>query len=139
MREIEFRGKRIDNGEWIYGCCGYGFTQTVEYIMPDMFFATRDFGEIDKQGNPKIENEIAIGGYFAVDPKTVGQFTGLLDKNSKKIFEGDIIEEGVVYFDDEYLGFFVKGDFVEGEHKPLYDIPLPEIIGNVTDNPELLK
>ena len=139
MREIEFRGKRIDNGEWIYGCCGYGFTQTVEYIMPDMFFATRDFGEIDKQGNPKIENEIAIGGYFAVDPKTVGQFTGLLDKNGKKIFEGDIIEEGVVYFDDEYLGFFVKGDFVEGEHKPLYDIPLPEIIGNVTDNPELLK
>ena len=115
MREIEFRVQVLDNSNqkyWIY----------------------IDLGKT-------IENPIATG--FAhgnhVIKETVGQFTGLLDKNGKKIFEGDIIEEGVVYFDDEYLGFFVKGDFVEGEHKPLYDIPLPEIIGNVTDNPELLK
>lgn len=67
------------------------------------------------------------------------QYTWIKDKNWVEIYEGDVIEEGVVYFDDEYLGFFVKGDFVEGEHKPLYDIPLPEIIGNVTENPELLE
>lgn len=115
MREIEFRVQILDNSNqkyWIY----------------------IDLGKT-------IENPIATG--FAhgnhVIKETVGQFTGLLDKNGKKIFEGDVIEEGVVYFDDEYLGFFVKGDFVEGEHKPLYDIPLPEIIGNVTENPELLK
>lgn len=115
MREIEFRVQVLDNSNqkyWIY----------------------IDLGKT-------IENPIATG--FAhgnhVIKETVGQFTGLLDKNGKKIFEGDVIEEGVVYFDDEYLGYFVKGDFVEGEHKPLYDIPLPEIIGNITENPELLK
>ena len=49
MRVIKFRGKRIDNGEWVYGCCGYGFDQVVGYIMPNM------------------------GGFIAVDSSTVGQ------------------------------------------------------------------
>ena len=118
MRTIKFRGKRIDNGEWIEGDLIQSKNGVVQ-ILPiesDIFF----------------NNEV-------VDPETVGQFTGLLDKNGKEIFEGDIIEEGVVYFDNFYLGFFIKGDFVEGEHEPLFDIPLPKIIGNIFDNPETLK
>ena len=128
MREIEFRGKDIISGELVKGDLihGVGDKCGKVFILPI------------RVNLAYVKNCDPLDG-VEVDPKTVGQFTGLLDKNGKKIFEGDIIEEGVVYFDDEYLGFFVKGDFVEGEHKPLYDIPLPEIIGNVTDNPELLK
>lgn len=118
MRTIKFRGKIIDNGEWIIGDLIQA-TNGIIHILPIESYRWKD-------------NEI-------VDPQTIGQFTGLFDKNGKEIFEGDIIEEGNVYFDDLYLGFFVKGDFVEGEHKPLYDIHLPEIIGNIFDNPELLK
>ena len=145
-REILFRGKRIDNGEWIYGCCGYGFTQTVEYIMPDMFFATRDFGEIDKQGNPKIENEIAIGGYFAVDPKTVGQFTGLIDKNSKKIFEGDIIKTDL-FVKNHFISFGKSAKWgqcfcVQSNNSIIYLTEIyaksSDIIGDLHSNPELL-
>lgn len=63
MRDIKFRALREDNNEMIYGCCGYGFTQKIEYIAPKIYFATRDFGELDTNGNSIIEDEIAIGGY----------------------------------------------------------------------------
>ena len=119
MREIEFRGT-IKNQTELFS--GFWYGDLIHYANGDVAI-----------------RQIETGQEFEVYPESVGQFTGLLDKNGKKIFEWDIIEEGVVYFDYECLGFFVKGNFVEGEHKPLCDIPLPEIIGNVTDNPELLK
>jgi uncharacterized phage protein (TIGR01671 family) len=67
----------------------------------------------------------------------VREYTGLKDRNEKEIYEGDIIEEGMVFWSDEYLGFFVKGNFVEGDNKPLYDISLLKIISNIYENPEL--
>lgn len=120
MREIEFRGLDPKSGEFVKGDLihGVGNKCGKVFILPIRINLAY------------VKNCDPLDG-VEVDPKSVGQFTGLLDKNGKKIFEGDVIEEGVVYFDDEYLGFFVKGDFIEGEHKPLYDIPLPEIIGNV--------
>ena len=145
MREILFRGKRFMDGEWVDG---------------SLF--------IDEK---KDKHEILVGyiNYrvgWEVDPETVGQFTGLTDKNGKRIFEGDILE-----FEDcgetgyEYKeGFYFKnravvawrhsawefGKFMYHDSCVLEEMyssredfieifNYSEIIGNIHDNPELLK
>ena len=126
MREIIFRGKRLDNGEWVYGSLFVGFQKS--YICPEAI-AMYNF-----------DGALCIGGFIEVYPSTVGQYTGLKDKhgkNGKRIFEGDILSfragrTHVVRFED---GAFILEDSA---------IPIPfaiksEIIGNVHDNPELLK
>jgi hypothetical protein len=66
------------------------------------------------------------------------QYTLLKDKNGKEIYEGDILPEGKVSFDNNLLGYFVQTK-EEYEHFPLYDLPIHEIIGNIHENPESLK
>jgi len=76
---------------------------------------------------------------FLRDDAIIMQYTGLKDKNGKEIYEGDITDEGLVIFHNEYLGFFVKNDYEEEQLRPLYDFAFLEIIGNVYETPQLLN
>lgn len=122
MREILFRGRRTDNGEWVYGyVCRYGWTgKENTYIVPNYASALYS---------------------VEVDPKTVGQYTGLVDKNGTKIFEDDIIllrsdeEPYQVVFDKSC--FHVYDSSVCYIMNNFYDYEM-EVIGNIYDNPELL-
>lgn len=126
MREILFKGKRTDNGEWV---CGWYAPLVCN----------------DKTVIPYIRNE--NGTDKEVVPETVGQYTGLTDKNGKKIFEGDILDCGdrvVIVEWHRYCGTwdskFIK---YKGEKCSNGIIPFEwkyraVIIGNIHDNPELL-
>jgi uncharacterized phage protein (TIGR01671 family) len=121
MREILFRGKIIDNGEWVYG----------------FYF---------HQKNTPIEGYFIIGskGFLErVIPETVGQFTGLTDKNGVKIFEGDIVTSKF-WNPQNYKVIFQDGEFsfttddLQPYTNSIHYLNDFEVIGNIHDNPELL-
>ena len=131
MREILFRGKLIDNGEWLEG----SFLNDRDgsfYICP----AVSDISYGDGS------NRRRIGCWYKVDPSTVGQYTGLKDKNGKRIFEGDILcfdkTVFVCYWDGGNIEFGLRNneESIGMAYMAVYDA---EIIGNVHDNPELLE
>ena len=135
MREILFRGKRLDNGEWVEG-----------------WYEMYPFGRWPVKTSI-IPSEEAKDGHYEhvkVDSSTVGQYTGLNDKNGKRIFEGDIVKtsdithESVIQIPGESFEIAMrKGcwvmvagedwDFLETNHECI------QVIGNIHGNQELLK
>ena len=154
MREILFRGKRTDNGEWVKG-----YYYKAKYCRTD-----DELCDYITVPHPKEYNEPS--SHYIVDPDTVGQYTGLKDKNGTKIFEGDIVEitfhsdvkyQYLIWFNKEmscwkaietknirfngndYYGNNVEySDFCFILQDPYGDIESVKIIGNLHDNPELL-
>lgn len=114
MREILFRGKRADNGEWVYG------------------YFYEDIGSFIKERASSVSTNTHL-----VDPSTVGQYTGLTDKNGKRIFEGDLL---VLATSRTHEVKFADGSFyMEGTTFPFRYGGKFTIIGNIHDNPELLE
>lgn len=129
MREVKFRGKRIDNGEWVYGDL---IENQGRFFI---YHATSETTLIDH--NDRDITVIAT----AVDNNTVGQFTSLKDKYGKEIYEGDIIKSKyttyIVKWNKKCAYFSIQED--ETPHLLAdYNNDI-EIIGNVYTNPELLK
>ena len=133
MREILFRGKRIDNSEWIEGYYSYahnGYNLEKHFIQ-------------DKTTGIRIE----------VNPETISQYTNMKDKNGKRIFEGDICEVTVFTCEGEDKHFLCEVCFeyhsfiFRNLKRSNFDIPFSdiydfstdvEIIGNIYDNHELI-
>lgn len=131
MREILFRGKREDNGEWVYGF--YVRLLDVAGSVHRLYVPA---------DNPDEHNAV-----FDIVPETVGQFTGLTDKNGNRIFEGDIVETfsedgySLVGYDNIETEFglkFYSYNSYSGLGRDYMSREI-EIIGNIHDNPELLE
>lgn len=128
MREILFRGKRKDNGEWVYGYyLQIGDVGKLHYILT---------------GKLAIRNGVVGFEQYEVIPESVSEFTGLTDKNGKRIFEGDIVEYKdeygkIVYHHNEAM-FVIEFDTwcTDFDHITGNEI---EVVSNIQDNPELLK
>ena len=138
MREILFRGKSI-HGEWI---CGY-LNQHRGNIRYDCDCEPiADGGYYINDWQAKIDTGM-YGQDYKVDPDTVGQFTGLTDRNGVKIFEGDIVnyngETGYIGFDEENAEFLIFFSKWTAGFDSIYCDRNAEVIGNIHDTQELLE
>lgn len=140
MKEILFRGQRADNKKWVEGFYFYK-DRTQQHAI-----------------HCSSRMGVLTDGEFEIIPETIGQFTGLLDKNGKEIFEGDILNiswltpstGGYFQSDDAWCEneVIAKVDFIgdrfvyikkDGKQTSIKNGSTIEIIGNIHDNPELLN
>ena len=141
MREILFKAKRIDNGEWVEGNLIYSEDADDDYkaiIIPVSNSAMFTIGG--------SKGDLGFEEWQRVDPSTICKYTGLKDKNGKLIWENDIVKHdfgkdqigvqlAIVKYDSKYACYQIK---------PIYDWMYCdksdcEVIGNIFDNPELLE
>jgi prophage lp2 protein 26 len=131
--EILFRGKSIGTGEWLYGYLfNYGLTAPTN--VPCICVCV-----------PKSWKEAY--NLYTVSPESIGQYTGLKDKNGIKIFEGDIIESNgykhLVKYNENLAGFCAVNvkhpEDLCGINQQWINECSKVVIGNVTDNPEMVK
>jgi len=125
LQDILFRGKRVGNGDWIYGDLLHPHTEMgAEWLIVPI-------DKILKYATP-------------VQPETIGQFTGLIDKNNQRIFEGDVVRPGRSGFGYGHLevvrieeGGFKPFSVAHWDLEPYSDES--EVVGNIYDSPELAK
>lgn len=131
-RTIKIRGKNLYNNEWIFG-------DLIQYESGEMAIFSKKLSQYGCEATEMFNRSKVIS-------ETVGQFTGLLDKNGKEIYEGDILlmgeDEGVRIYNkvgvkDGCFGYIGENT---GELMPFchYDVT-EKIVGNIHDNPELIK
>ena len=126
-RKIIFRGKTKRRHRWVYGA---------------LLRMGEDFAIINQN-----EDDANYGLPFYVEKDTIGQFTGMVDKNGKKIFEGDIVEfshpaykrpsKWEVYWDENEVGFALRDG--DNFNWLAYTSEFYEVLGNIYDKPELLR
>lgn len=158
MREIEFRGKDIKTKEWHYG------SLVSQYDVEACLYCQYHIVEKSEYSRScDWDNALSDVDFYIVDEDTLGQFTGLCDKNDKEVYEGDIIRMHYFFdnYDPETLGAFedeaeiigvVKCELLDGfyvetvdDHSRCYlqwvEEPTEEleVLGNIYDNPELLE
>ena len=139
MREILFRGKTL-TGKWVEGA----------YYKQEEFYGDKEDAHIIITSKETLDNDFLLE-YVVVIPETIGQYTGLTDKNGKKIFEGDIIavtKHRMTYINGKPCYKKIScTEIIEIEFTPSglslldyicrkYDF---EVIGNIHDNPELIE
>lgn len=149
MRDIKFRGKEVDTGKWVYG----GLFK--EPAPPQCFEKTLEDKYWIVYPNPRYMPDWNLSYEMVrtdIEKETIGQYTGLKDKNGKEIYEGDIVFikgetelldiKGKVEYSNTFAQFIITNTgSIVNETEPLgdYEVEDIEVIGNIYDNPELLE
>lgn len=139
MRDIKFRGKRLDNNEWVYG---------------SLLQSEIDVNQlaVKCQIHERFAFDFSIK-HYDVDPKTVGQFTSLQDKNGKEIYEGDLVKIFHRFDEEDYKedfetvgkvdfssgAFWITGDGYSILQHFHYNSSDREVVDNIYENAELIK
>ena len=149
MRTIKFRGKRIDNKEWVYG-----YLYELPLSSGDAcMILTQDNNHLDNHLEPKYHLAFTLWvDLFVADPATIGQYTGLVDRNGREIYEGDFIlyegstwggvvqwhHNGYFFINDSYGKKYQRCDIYRSLGDMLDGRPLI-VTGNIHDNPDIIE